>query len=267
MAICHVTVYDIHPDSILLSESNLTLEVSMQHTLTATLVPEIASDVTLLWSSSNTRVATVNQGTVTAVAPGECDITVSCQGKQAVCHITVVEQIVRITLDQHEARMQPNQMLTLYPTVTPRPTELMVTSSDQSVALARIASGRVQVVSVNAGTAVITVNSVDGTAVPDSCVVIVSGGVGDVNGDGIVGIADVTTLIDYLLSKDETTIDMESADVNGDGLVDIADATSLIDYLLIGTWPWETLANPKTKHVIDISPAAVRDFINKSASL
>lgn len=135
------------------------------------------------------------------------------------------------------------------------------------MALARIAAGKVQVVSVNVGTAVITVGSVDGMATPDSCLVIVNGGVGDVNGDGVIGIVDVTTLIDYLLSKDETLVDLDSSDVNGDGLIDIADATSLIDYVLNGTWPWETLAKPKTKHVVDISPATVRDFINKSVSL
>ena len=55
---------------------------------------------------------------------------------------------------------------------------------------------------------------------------------GDVNGDGIVGIDDVTTLIDQLLS-DETT---PAGDVTGEGIVNIDDVTALIDYLLSGTW-------------------------------
>ena len=267
MAVCHVTVTDVHPDSIMLSENSITLEIDEQHELTATVLPENAYYETITWLSSDSRVAVVEDGMVTAVGGGECDITVFCRDIQAVCHVKVVEPVIHITLDQHEARMQPNQMLTLYPTMTPEPTELMVTSSDQSVALARIAAGKVQVVSVNVGTAVITVGSVDGMATPDSCLVIVNGGVGDVNGDGVIGIVDVTTLIDYLLSKDETLVDLDSSDVNGDGLIDIADATSLIDYVLNGTWPWETLAKPKTKHVVDISPATVCDFINKSISL
>lgn len=55
---------------------------------------------------------------------------------------------------------------------------------------------------------------------------------GDVNGDGNVNIADVTALIDYLLSGG--TINMQAADVNSDNSVNIADVTALIDKLLGG---------------------------------
>ena len=60
---------------------------------------------------------------------------------------------------------------------------------------------------------------------------------GDVNADGQVNIADVTALIDYLLSGDESTVDLDASDANQDGNVNIADVTSLIDYLLSGAWP------------------------------
>ena len=53
---------------------------------------------------------------------------------------------------------------------------------------------------------------------------------GDVNGDGSVTIADVTALIDSLLSDIE--VPTHVADVNGDGQVTIADVTALIDQLL-----------------------------------
>lgn len=57
---------------------------------------------------------------------------------------------------------------------------------------------------------------------------------GDVNGDGVVAINDVTYLIDFLLS-DGLTIDSRAADLNGDGNITISDVTALIDYLLSGT--------------------------------
>ena len=57
---------------------------------------------------------------------------------------------------------------------------------------------------------------------------------GDVNMDGEVNIADVTALIDYLLSGDATNINVEAADVNEDDDVNIADVTALIDILLSG---------------------------------
>ena len=53
---------------------------------------------------------------------------------------------------------------------------------------------------------------------------------GDVNHDGDVNIADVTTLIDYLLGTG-TVCDI-CADVNGDTDINIADVTALIDVLL-----------------------------------
>ena len=59
---------------------------------------------------------------------------------------------------------------------------------------------------------------------------------GDVNGDNDVSIADVTTLIDYLLSGDASAINTDAADCNQDNDVSIADVTALIDYLLSGAW-------------------------------
>ncbi len=55
---------------------------------------------------------------------------------------------------------------------------------------------------------------------------------GDVNTDGAVNIADVTALIDYLLSG--SGINTDYADVNEDSEINIADVTSLIDKLLAG---------------------------------
>ena len=54
--------------------------------------------------------------------------------------------------------------------------------------------------------------------------------VGDVNHDGDVNIADVTTLIDYLLGHAEVC--PICADINGDEDINIADVTALIDKLL-----------------------------------
>ena len=59
---------------------------------------------------------------------------------------------------------------------------------------------------------------------------------GDVNGDNNVSIADVTALIDYLLSHDASLINVGAADCNLDNNVSIADVTALIDYLLSHTW-------------------------------
>lgn len=55
---------------------------------------------------------------------------------------------------------------------------------------------------------------------------------GDVDGDGHIGIGDVTTLIDYLLNGDAAGVNLDAADVDADGNVGIGDVTELIDLIL-----------------------------------
>ena len=57
---------------------------------------------------------------------------------------------------------------------------------------------------------------------------------GDVDVDNTVTIADVTLLINYLLTGSVSPFDALAADVNNDGDISIADVTSLINFLLTG---------------------------------
>ncbi len=57
---------------------------------------------------------------------------------------------------------------------------------------------------------------------------------GDVNGDGNVNISDVTALINYLLSGNDSNIQPDNADMNSDGGINISDVTTLINKLLRG---------------------------------
>ena len=59
---------------------------------------------------------------------------------------------------------------------------------------------------------------------------------GDVDGDGEVAIADVSKLIDYLLSGNSSGVNLQAADCDNDGEVSISDVSKLIDYLLTGNW-------------------------------
>ena len=59
---------------------------------------------------------------------------------------------------------------------------------------------------------------------------------GDVDNNGEVKIADVTALINYLLSGDDSAINLQAADCDENGDVKIADVTTLINYLLSGNW-------------------------------
>ena len=52
--------------------------------------------------------------------------------------------------------------------------------------------------------------------------------IGDVNADGEISIADVTSLVDVVLRQESTG----ASDVNGDGETSVADITALTDLLL-----------------------------------
>ena len=90
-ATCSVTVKKkvIAVTSITLSETTLTLNVGNSYSLTATILPANATDKTITWSSSKPSVASVTNGTITALAVGTTNITASCGGKTATCILTV----------------------------------------------------------------------------------------------------------------------------------------------------------------------------------
>ena len=79
----------VTPTSIRLNQTSLTLGAGESYTLTKSVSPSNAS-TTYTWSSSNTSVATVSNGKVTAKKSGTAYITVkTSNGKTAQCKVTV----------------------------------------------------------------------------------------------------------------------------------------------------------------------------------
>lgn len=225
----------IEPMDIIINQNEFEVNIGTQFVLNATVSPANATPNNITWTSTNTNIARVYNGTVTAVGNGECDIIAQCLDKSAICHVVVNDTIVTIILDQVEAMVLPNHIVTIMPSATPiMPQGFTVTSSDPSVAAARIVGGIVQVVGIKEGTTTITVGSVDGTAIPAGCLVTVYTELGDLNCDGFVNISDVTSLINHLLSGDSSQISSKNADVNGDERINISDVTTLINILLQG---------------------------------
>lgn len=80
--------------SIELSETKKTLTVGENFELTATILPVTAYNKSLVWTSDNEEIATVSNGMITAINPGECNIKcLSSDGSDvsAICHIIVQE--------------------------------------------------------------------------------------------------------------------------------------------------------------------------------
>lgn len=85
---------DVSVTGVSLDKTSAELEVGGTLMLTATVEPANATNKDVSWNSSNVEVATVENGTVKAVAVGTADITVKTAdgGKEEACTVTVKEK-------------------------------------------------------------------------------------------------------------------------------------------------------------------------------
>ena len=88
---CKQEILPIKVESVTLDITSLTMSVGETRSLTATISPSDAKNQKVLWSTSNANVATVKDGTVSAIAPGEATVTVKTDdgGKTTECTVTV----------------------------------------------------------------------------------------------------------------------------------------------------------------------------------
>lgn len=81
---------EIPVDYIMPDDTAVELIVDEQHTMSCSVYPNDATDKTVRWRSSNTKIATVNEyGVITAIGVGECEITAESGGKTAYVTVTV----------------------------------------------------------------------------------------------------------------------------------------------------------------------------------
>ncbi|MDO4726716.1 MAG: Omp28-related outer membrane protein [Porphyromonadaceae bacterium] len=73
-----------------------TISVGESFTIVATVAPDNATNKDVTWASSNPEIATVDNGAVVGVAPGNAKVTVKTAdgGMTATCNVTVIENSV-----------------------------------------------------------------------------------------------------------------------------------------------------------------------------
>ena len=127
------------------------------------------------WSSSNESVATISQdGEVTAVAEGQCNITAKCSEPNAVHHAYCLVNVANvpvtsITLDQSSVVLQVGETVQLSATVSPdNATDQTVTWTTSLANIASVENGLVTALAF--GRATVTASSGDCSA---SCTVTV----------------------------------------------------------------------------------------------
>ena len=166
-ATCSVTVVETPAESVTISQKTATLKVGETVGLTATVLPENATDKTVTWTSSNNSVATVDaKGKVIAVALGTATITATCGSVNATCSVTVVATPAEsVTISHKTATLRVGGTVGLTATVLPENTTdktVTWTSSDKSIATVD-AKGKVTAVALGTATITATCGSVNAT--------------------------------------------------------------------------------------------------------
>ena len=167
-------------ESITLSETSVTIDEGETCQLTATVLPADADNRAVEWKSDNESVATVNaDGVVTAVSAGTATITVSTldgSDLTATCVVTVVRPVVMVTelrLDITAITLKEGETCQLTAMVLPADADNRAVewkSDNENVATVN-ADG--VVTAVSAGTATITVSTLDGSDVTATCLITV----------------------------------------------------------------------------------------------
>lgn len=160
---------------VALDKKVVTINVGKTVTVKATVTPANADNKTLVWTSSNTKIATVSNGVVKGVKAGRVIITAKTTDDSnisATCTVTVKQPVTSISLSK-KATMYTGKKLTLKAKVNPaNASNKALTWKSSNTKIAKVASNGV-VTGVKAGTVKITATAKDGSRKSATCTVTV----------------------------------------------------------------------------------------------
>ena len=168
---------DIAVTTVSLDKISLTLEVGESYTLVVTVSPNNATDKSITWSSTNSSVATVSGGKVTAKSEGATTITATAHnGKSVSCIVTVNEpapeviEVTSVSLNKTSLTLEIGESETLTATVLPsNATDKSVTWTSSAQTVVTVEDGKVT--TIESGTATITATTSNGKTA--SCMITV----------------------------------------------------------------------------------------------
>lgn len=163
---CLVTVLRA-PEKISMSETEVTGQMSDGgYQLFATITPTTATNKNVKWTSSNTKIATVDEnGHVTYVKPGKVTIIATSEAKpelMAMCEFTITEPVKSISLDTKSISLLVGENYRLTYVVLPETAyDRSVTFTTMDSSVATVTSNGL-ITAKKAGTTYITVTTTDG---------------------------------------------------------------------------------------------------------
>lgn len=177
-ASCNLTVTSIPVTSIKLNKTRLTLDIDESYQLVATITPNNATEKTIVWSSSNTTVATVsNNGLVIPNEPGDAVITATTTdgtNLSASCQVTVIKRVKGITLNESSLNLTLPETAQLTAFVSPNDATNPVVNWISSKPSVATVDNNGFITSKSVGTATITATTTDGSNLSATCQVTVS---------------------------------------------------------------------------------------------
>lgn len=155
---------EVFADVISLNKSSITIGVGYSETLKYTLTDGLNSS-NIIWKSSNEKVATVQNGKVTAITEGSTIITASINGKSSTCRVTVSSDYVPVTgisLNKSSLNILVGTTETLVKSISPsNATNQEVTWHSSNTDVATVNSSG-QITAKKVGTTTITITTSNG---------------------------------------------------------------------------------------------------------
>lgn len=169
------TTATIHPESVSLDKTNLSLKPGDKAKLVATVKPDNAKNKGVNWASDDEKVVTVdNSGNVTAVANGDANVKVGTKdgNKSAQAKVAVRTPVTGVSLDKTTLGIDTGATGQLTATVAPASaSNKAVTWTSNATSVATV-DDTGKVTGVKAGTANVTVKTADGGKTASSKVTV-----------------------------------------------------------------------------------------------
>ena len=236
---------EVKVTSVTVTPATLSLVEGESQDLKAAVLPSNATNPKVTWTSSDTQVATVTDGTVKAVKPGTATITATADGKQGTCAVTVTAKGIPVSgvkLDVTTASISVEESFSLTATVEPEDaTDKSVSWSSSAPDVATV-DQEGTVTGVEAGVAVIMVTTTDG-ALTASCEVTVTPKVIPVAKMEATKLADMNTgRSSFAIFRTGNEIVVAGGHVNGFSV------TNTAEYYDAETDKWTSLPNMSAHH-------------------
>lgn len=236
----------LYVESIVLTSESTLLPVGETMKIYAAVTPADAFDDGLVWSSSDTSVATVGaDGTVTGIAPGTVTVTAkSTDGSEVsgTMELTVLVPVTSVVLTESNLTLEVSKSVTIRATVSPagatNTSVIWSIEGDNCVTV----NDKGTVTATVPGEATVVATAADTYGARAECHVRVVPLRGDANGSGSLAVNDVVLTARGVVGDIDSKLVFEAVDLNSDGALTVGDLSGVVTEVLAYTAPVASVA-------------------------